>query len=304
MAYRCRCFGFSVVALFWLACSMSIRANDSCLSSAHFANGATSAPLPGVVRNENNHVFISARIIGHDKELRFVFDTGAGRTVIDRRVAASLGLKATDKSSIGGVGVGRVNVDVVKNASLQFGDVRLDGIDLNLVDDVHESAGTVGIIGYDLLCTSVVTLDYKKPAIVVTAPSAYQRHGVGDVLPLSFKGRWPYVRGALKVPGVDPVTDDFLIDTGSEDAVNHPIIRQSKGSLRETNTGAGGFGQSMRGVIGPNEWFRIGSATIPATQSACCAGNDDVNRQLGSAILSHFRITFNYPARQIILEKY
>jgi predicted aspartyl protease len=281
-----------------------MRANDSCLSSAHFANGATSALLPGVVRNEKSHVFVSARIIGHDEELRFVFDTGAGRTIIDRRVAARLGLKATEKSSVGGVGVGRVDVDVVKNASLHFGDVRLEGVDLNLVDDLPERAGTAGIIGYDLLCTSVVTLDYKKPGIVVTAPSAYQYHGVGDVLPLSFKGRWPYVRGVLKVPGVEAITDDFLIDTGSEDAVNHPIIRQSKGPLRETNTAAGGFGQSLRGVIGPNEWLRIGSTTIPATQSACCAGNDDVNRQLGSAILSHFRITFNYPARQIILEKY
>jgi len=216
------------------------------LSSTHFTNGATSAPLPGVIRNEKNHVFISARIIGHDEELRFVFEAGAERTAIDRRVAARLGLKATEKSSVGGVGVGRVEVDVVKNASLQFGDVRLDGVDLNLVDDIHESEGTAGIIGYDLLCANVVTLDYKKPGIVVTAPSAYQYHGVGDVLPLSFKGR---------------------------------------------------------GVVGPNEWFRIGSTTIPATQSACCAGNDDVNRQLGSAILSHFRITFNYPARQIILKK-
>jgi predicted aspartyl protease len=302
MPYRCCCFAYSVAALWCL--TSPVCANDSCLSSTHFTNGATSAPLPGVIRNEKRHVFISARIIGHDEELRFVFDTGAGRTIIDRRVAARLGLKATEKSSVGGVGVGRVEVDVVKNASLQFGDVRLDGVDLNLVDDIHESEGTAGIIGYDLLCANVVTLDYKNPGIVVTAPSAYQYHGVGDVLPLSFKGRWPYVRGVLKVPGVDPVTDDFLIDTGSEDAVNHPVIRQSKGPLRETNTGAGGFGQSLRGVVGPNEWFRIGSTTIPATQSACCAGNEDVNRQLGTTILSHFRITFNYPARQIILEKY
>jgi predicted aspartyl protease len=301
MTCQRRCIA-SIVALFWITCSM--RANDSCLSSAHFSDGETSAPLLGVVRNEKSHVFISARIIGHDEELRFVFDTGAGRTVIDRRVAARLGLKATEKSSIGGVGTGRMDVDVVKNASLQLGDVRLDGVDLNLVDDVHESAGTAGIIGYDLLCTSVVTLDYKQPSIVVTTSSAFQYHGKGDVLSLSFKGRWPYIRGALKVPGVDPVTDDFLIDTGSEDAVDHPVIRQSKGPLRKTNTGAGGFGQSLRGVVGPNEWFRIGSTTIPATQSACCAGNDDVNRQLGSAILSHFRIMFNYPARQIILEKY
>src|SRR5438552_14838212 len=34
-----------------------------------------------------------------------------------------LALKATEKSSVGGVGVGRVEVDVVKNASLQLGDV-------------------------------------------------------------------------------------------------------------------------------------------------------------------------------------
>jgi predicted aspartyl protease len=292
-----------VVATFSCLLGM-IRADELGPGTLRFANAVTSARLPGVTRNEKDHVFISARIIGHDEELRFVFDTGAGRTVIDRRVATRLGLKATQKSSVGGVGVGRLDVEVVKNASLRLGDVRLDGVDLNLVDDVHESEETAGVIGYDLLCTSFVTLDYEKPSIVVMTPSAYQYHGVGDVLALHFKGRWAYVRGELKVPGVKPVTDDFLIDTGSEDAVNHPIIRQSKGPLRETNTGAGGFGQSLRGVVGSNEWFRIGRTTIPATQSACCAGNDDVNRQLGSAILSHFRITFNYPASQIILEKY
>lgn len=260
--------------------------------------------LPGVTRNGKNHIFVSVRLNGHNDSLRFVFDSGAGRTVIDRAVAARLGLQPSEKGSIGGVGTGRVPVDILKNASLQLGDVRLDGVDLNLVDDVHESEGIAGIVGYDLLCSSVVTLDYKEPSIVVTAPSAFQYHGKGDVLPLSFKGRWPYVRGTLKVQGVEPVTDDFLIDTGSEDAVNHPVIRKSKGPLRETRTGAGGFGQSLPGVVGPNEWFRIGHTTLPATESACCAGDEDVNRQLGSAILSHFRIIFNYPAGNIILEKY
>jgi len=113
----------------------------------------------------------------------------------------------------------------------------------------------------------------------------------------------PYVPGTLKVPGVDPVTDEFLIDTGSDYAVNHPIIRKSKGQLRETNTGNGGFGESQRGVIGPNEWFRIGGTTIPNTVSACCAGSEDVNNQLGGGILSRFRITFDYPNHRIFLEK-
>lgn len=287
-----------------LLCAVpAIRAVEPCVASVRFNNGQTSVRLPGVARHEN-HLVASVRINGKREQLSFLFDTGAGRTVLERRVAERLGLQATEKSSIGGVGSGRVNVDVVKGVSLQLGGVRLDGVNLNLVDDMHSSDGTVGIIGYDLLCSSVVAVDYKEPSIVVTSPTTFEYHGRGDVLPLSFKGRWPYVPGTLKVPGVDPVTDDFLIDTGSEDAVNHPIIRQSKGELRQTSTGAGGFGKSLPGVIGPNEWFRIGAATIPATQSACCSGNADVDRQLGGAVLSRFRLIFNYPAAKTILEKY
>jgi len=276
--------------------------DESCLAKIFFANDATSARLPGVTV-EDHHVVVSLRI-NENKDVRFVFDTGAGRTVLSRAVAQRLGLRATAKGSLGGVGTGRVDVDVVKNATIQLGDVRLEGVDLNLVDDVHGDKASVGIIGYDLLCGSVVTLDYKQPSITVTAPSVFHYQGNGDVLPLTFKGRWPYVRGTLKVPGLEPVTDEFLIDTGSEDAVNHPIIRQSKGELREAQTGAGGFGQSLAGVIGPNEWFRIGNATIGPTYSVCCAGNEDVSRQLGGQVLSHFRIIFNYPGRSVIFEKY
>jgi hypothetical protein len=106
------------------------------------------------------------------------------------------------------------------------------------------------------------------------------------------------------VPGADAVTDDFLIDTGSDDAVNHPVIRQSTGPLRRVNTGSGGFGKSQPGVVGANEWFRIGTTTIPATTSVCCAASEEVSRQLGSGILSRFRITFDYSNRRMILEKY
>ena len=296
-------YGFlclAVVALFCLTCAS--RADGPCSSSILFSKGKRSERLSRVRRN-GEKVFLSVRVRGKNDKLRFLFDTGAGRTVLDRGVAARLGLRPTVKSSLGGVGAGRVPVDVVQGASLLIGDVRLDGVDLYVID-TPATEHVDGIIGYDLLCASVVTLDYQKPSIVITAPSAFQYHGSGDTLPLQIRGRWPFVRGTLKVPGVDPVTDDFLLDTGSDDAVNHPVIRQAKGPLRETNTGSGGFGKSLPGVIGPNEWFRIGSTTIPATVSACCAASEDVSRQLGSGILSHFRITFDYPGHRIILEKY
>ena len=278
------------------------RANEPCPTAVRFNPGETSARLPGVTRSGVS-LFVSLRVIGTPDELRFLFDTGAGRTVIDRGIAARLGLRPTEKSSIGGVGAGCVPVDVVKGASLLLGAMRLDGVDL-YVTDVHEAEGVAGIIGYDLLCASVVTLDYQEPSITATAPTAFRYQGGGEVLPLQIRGRWSFVRGTLKVPGVEAVSDDFLVDTGSDDAVNHPIIRQSKGPLQETKTGNGGFGQSLPGVIGPNEWFRLGSTIIPATVSACCAASDEVSRQLGAGILSRFRITFDYPERSIILEKY
>ncbi len=296
-------YGFlclAVLALFCLTCAS--RANEPCSSTILFNKGETSERLSGVTRSGAS-IFVPVRVSGKNDDLRFLFDTGAGRTVLDRRVAVRVGLRPTAKSSIGGVGAGRVPVDVVKGASLLLDHLRLDGVDL-YVTDTPETEHVDGIIGYDLLCSNVVTLDYQEPSIVITAPSAFQYHGSGDVLPLQIRGRWPYVRGTLKVPGVDAVTDDFLVDTGSDDAVNHPVIRQSKGPLRETNTGSGGFGKSLPGVIGPNEWFRIGSTTIPATVSACCAASEEVSRQLGSGVLSRFRITFNYPSRSIILEKY
>jgi len=292
----------SLVVVTLICIAATDRADEPCASRVLFESGKTSEKLPGVTRNGPS-VFVSVRVNGKSDDLRFIFDTGAGRTVIDRRVAARLSLQPTTKSSIVGVGAGRVSLDVVKSASLRLGNVRLDGVDLN-VADTPESEHVDGIIGYDLLCSSVVTFDSKEPSIVVTAPSAFEYHGSGDVLPLQIRGRWPFVRATLKVPGVDPIIDDFLVDTGSNDDVNHPIIRQSKGQLRETNTGSGGFGKSLPGVIGPNEWFRIGSATIPATASVCCAATEEVSRQLGAGILSRFRITFDYPQRSIILEKY
>jgi len=293
---------FLLVAFALCGIAVPVRGDEFCATRVAFEGGKTSEKLPGVTRSGPG-IFVSVRLDGKDDNLRFLFDTGAGRTVIERNVAARLGLRPTAKSSIGGVGAGRVDVDVVKGASLRLGKVRLNGVDLH-VADIPESEHVDGIIGYDLLCSTVVIFDSKEPSIVVTTPSTFQYQGSGDVLPLQIRGRWPFVRGTLKVPGVDPVTDDFLVDTGSNDDVNHPIIRQSKGQLRETSTGSGGFGKSLSGVIGPNEWFRIGSTTIPATTSVCCAASEEVSRQLGAGILSRFRITFNYPQGKMILAKY
>jgi hypothetical protein len=234
----------------------------------------------------------------------FLFDTGAGPTVLERGVAGRLGLHATSHGTIHGVGTGATPVDIVPDVTITLGGATLEHVSLRLASMTQTpGAGPQmgGIIGYDLLCRSVVTADFAQHQLTIASSRAYSPGKGEDVLPLVVRNGWSYVRATIKVPGRPAVDDDFLIDSGSLDFVNHPVIRESTGPLRRTRTGAGGFGESQEGVIGENEWFRLGRTTIWRTQSACCAATPEVSRQIGLGILERFRVTLDYPHDRLLL---
>ncbi len=283
--------------------------SDSCRTGIHVARAAGAAGAGSSsfsVARTAEGILVPAQVAGHPDTLWLLFDTGAGRTLLERDVARRLGLRATSQGTISGVGKGTTAVDIVPNVAVSLPGVTIANVELRLASIPGSDGGprphAAGILGYDLLCGSVVTVDYDARRLTVSAPTASRSPTDADVLPLTIRGRWPFVRGTLKVPGQPPVDDDFLIDTGSLDFVNHPIIRRSSGGLRRTRTGAGGFGESQDGVIGENEWFRLGRTTITRTQSACCAATDEVSRQIGTGILERFRITFDYPHGRLFLE--
>lgn len=262
--------------------------------------------LDVATKRTSDGVLIPIRVNGSARTFRFIFDTGAGRTVLDRAAATSLGLKATSRGSISGVGSGRVPVDIVSGQWLAIDDLRLDQVDLQLasIGDADTSGERAdGIIGFDLLCATVVRVDFSVPRMTVVDPHAFSPPSDAEDLPIAVRGGWMFVRGTIKVPGKPPVSDEFLLDSGSGDAVNHPVIRKSTGPLRQTRTGAGGFGSSLPGVIGPNEWFELGHTRIPSTLSACCAATPEVSRQIGLGILNHFVITFDYLDSRIYVQK-
>jgi Aspartyl protease len=267
----------------------------SCHSDAKFPSDGK--VLDVVAKRTSDGIIIPVRVNGSATTFWFIFDTGAGRTVLDRAAATSLGLKPTSHGSISGVGSGRVPVDIVSSQSLTIGDLRLGQVDLRLAsignpDDSGDRAD--GIIGYDLLCTTVVRVDFSVPRMTIVDPHAFSPPSDAENLPIAVRNGWMFVRGTIKVAGKAPVSDEFLLDSGSEDAVNHPVIRESKGPLQQTRTGAGGFGSSQPGVIGPNEWFELGHTRIPSTLSACCAATPEISRQIGLGVLGHFVITFDY----------
>jgi hypothetical protein len=249
-----------------------------------------------------NGVFLSVQVRG--KALAFSLDTGSPYTLIDRTAAARIGIRGGEQSTIGGAGAGDVSVEIVRNMTIRIGAVTLTDVDLRLVDlsGVNWGRPLEGVIGFDLLCNAAVTVNYDAHALTITRPDAYRPPHGAEILPLEVRGGHSFVEGTIKVAGNEPVTDRFLIDSGSSDAVNHPVIMKSTGPLRSIQTG-NGLGKPVPGALGPNEWFRIGHFTIPTTQSVCCGGYEEASRGIGGEILSRFVVTFDYPHQRLMLTR-
>jgi hypothetical protein len=292
----------SLVTLMLLSVTTAaVAGNVPCDATVRFAR----TPFRIAFEGSGGGIFFEARLNGSAERLMFYFDSGAGRTLLDTAAAKRLGIRATESSTIGGAGSGRTPVKVARNATMAFGGIEVRNLTLNLMD-LGELAGSWGhrldgIIGYDVLCGSVVTVDFAAHQLTFTSPEQFTPRTTAESLPLEVEGRWPYIHAELKVPGRPAVTDRFLIDSGSADAVDHPIIKESTGPLRKTQTGVG-IGHPVDGAIGPNEWLRLGRFTIRSTQTACCSGNPADDRVIGNAILSRFVVTFDYRHGRLLLE--
>ncbi|MGC2661417.1 MAG: retropepsin-like aspartic protease, partial [Bryobacteraceae bacterium] len=99
------------------------------------------------------------------RPLRFVLDSGSTRTLVDRKVAASLGIKEGEESSLQGAGKGRVPIHALQNIDLQMPGLESKGYDCFSVDlvPVGEAVGTRedGILGYNFFARFVITIDFE-----------------------------------------------------------------------------------------------------------------------------------------------
>ena len=178
---------------------------------------------------EQRNDFCSVRINGPEP-LSFVLDSGSNRILIDRAVASRLGLKASGSGSLQGAGAGKIAVEYIHDASIGFPGVESRNYEMSTADlqPLKTTLGVKvdGILGYEIFSRFVVTLDYKAESITLTLPDAFHENGNAQMLPIEIRNKWPYVKADLVLSGQVTVQDSFLIDSGSSDAVDHPIRTQ------------------------------------------------------------------------------
>jgi hypothetical protein len=293
---------FATLAAIALAASSPVALRGAEPGAVTFAAEDGVATLP--FENLGGLVVLPVTI-GASKPLRFVLDSGAGRMVLDRAVADDLGLTREGSGYVMGAGAGALRVEYVRDVTLAMPGLTSGGHELAVLD-LAPLARTVGgrvdgVIGYQVFERTVVEIDYPAGRVTFRAPERYTYRGAGSELPLDIDRHWPFVRAELVLDDGTVIADRFLVDSGSSDAVDHPVVREIAGR-RETETGVG-LGAPTRGHIARARAFRLGGFTVETPNVACCGASEETSRLIGSGVLSRFRVIFDYARRRMILER-
>jgi Aspartyl protease len=294
----------SSLALLMLALSIfpvMLRAQPSDVTSKiAFTHGGNLTTFPFDWRK--GMIFVPVSING-SKPLSFVLDSGSTRTLIDRQVAAGLSLKASGTGSLQGAGAGRIPIEFIHDVNIALPGVESKGYELSTADlqPLEASLGVRvdGILGYELFSRFVVTVDYETKSLTFTVPEAFRPSNDALALPIEIRDKWPFVKAELVLPGPVTVQDSFLIDSGSSDAVDHPIVMnlQSRASGQSgVGLGTPGQGATVRATS-----FRLGRYTLSAPIVSCCGASEATSRLIGSEVLRRFTVTFDYPSSRIFI---
>lgn len=161
-----------------------------------------------------NLIVINARV-NNGQEAKFIVDTGASQTVLDKSTAQALGPLTTNTFNVTALAKA-VPLSYTKLDKLQIGDLSIENIS-TLVTDLSSFSSSIGqrpggLIGANVLSRFLVTFDFQDKKLVLEDPKNVAVPDRAFVIPTSpvFAATGLVVSGQL-----DDKPINFLVDTGA-----------------------------------------------------------------------------------------
>jgi hypothetical protein len=290
-------FGF-LMTMTLLPLALRAQAPDLTIKTIFAAGSESRFPI----EFRQGMILVPVRLNG-SRPLSFALDTGSTRMLVDRTLAKSLGLKPSGQGSLQGAGTGRIPIEFVPNVGIAFPGLESTGYEFSTADlqplEASLGVNVDGILGYELFRRFVVTIDYELKTLTLTLPEAFHSGESAQALAIEFRDKWAFVKGALVLPGPVTVEDSFLIDSGSGDAVDHPIVMKLQ-SRTQTQSGIG-LGNAVQGATAQARSFQLGRYTLPNPTVSCCGATDETSKLIGNDVLKFFTVTFDYPSARILI---
>ena len=278
----------------------------------HFASGTSALGIP--FQLSSNFVLVQLRV-NNSRPLWFLFST-ASTSVIDTRIAKELRLRVqgNEKSTATGSSIGAGSISGVSLAlpGLTSFNQTVAVLPLEFISSIMGQP-VAGLIGYDFISQFVIEVDYAARKMNVYAPANYRYLGSGDVLPIKFIDKRPFISVKITMEGQEAVEGAVELETASSGvlvvqrsfAEAHQLLKSVKG-FRLGNVG-GSVGSMSRTLQGRVRNIQVGRSSInnPIVSFSQAEADKDVtdgDGQIGGEVLRRFRLILDYSRQRIILE--
>ncbi|MCR5878200.1 retropepsin-like aspartic protease [Phenylobacterium sp. J367] len=233
-------------------------------------------------------------------------DSGASSTVVDARVAASLGLPLGEVVRAQGV-AGRVDGVRLARADLQLGDLALPGravavMDLDVLAEVVPRPVQV-ILGRDVFDSAVLDIDFRTREIAFLARHDFRPPPV-DPLPLTTAGNlraFPIRIGGVATPAILDLGNSgaLLIDRDFADANR---LLDGRAVSTQLSVGVDGPRESAVASVDKVEIGGVSFDDVPTVATVGLVARAPAN--VGLALLSRFHVTVDFAGDRLWLQPY
>lgn len=265
------------------------------------------------------HIILKVTV-DKSRPLSFVFDTGAGRGIIEIDRAKELGLNLFGRVGVGGAGTQTLSGARVQDARWSL--VGLENFSQPIAMAIplgHVAArfghDFDGIIGSEFINQFVVEVDYESQRLKLHDKTTFKYTGPGESIPIELNQQGhPIIEAEVTPIDAKPIRAKFVIDLGSGGALalhspfvtQHHLLEGKSKTVRAIGVGgAGGQSQGRWGRVAELKIgrFRISNPTTLFSQDekgafamSALAGN------IGQRIAGKFKVFLDYGNRRIILE--
>jgi hypothetical protein len=243
----------------------------------------------------------------------FVLDTGVSPMIIsDPTIIDSLSLGQLRVTKLSGLGAGNdVEAYLTDQIYVRIGHSTISNIPTAILKEdlfnLSSYLGTriYGLIGYYFFNSFVVKIKYPAKRLSFSLPETRVKKK-GERIPLEMISNKPYIKATINPAGLEPFEAKLILDIGASHAISMESYRDKPFPLPAKTITANlgvGFTGLISGHIGRISSLKIGStqfdnvlSSFPYYEEAAAKTMlKERNGNLGSNVMKHFDITFDYP---------
>ncbi len=262
------------------------------------------------------HIFIKVKV-NNSEDLNFLFDTGAGKTVINIQTAQKLKM-TSNKQKITSGAAEKFTTDIIKNTSIKINNIKLDirNLQSSPLEHLGKDIGIEidGIIGYRLLKKHVVKINYDTYMLEICPSKKFKYNGEGEIVEFINKTSHPYINAQIIFDNGETLDGEFIFDTGAGGALalctpfseENNIIEKCKTSYAVNSVGYSKTTTTTNVVkissfkISNLEFHDV-STNVYSVKSGFFS-SERPDGLIGNSILKKYNITFDYQRKKTYWE--